>query len=201
MCEGYGHFSGDFVMTVTRSVISRSAAALAILVAMLMGPAANADSGFYIGGSIGNAAMTVADIDVGVEFDDNDSAWKGFAGYIVDMPVVDFGIEAGYVDFGAPSDTVLGEEVELDVTGLSAFGLIGVDWGFFGMFAKAGVVSWDAEFAVNDVSLESEDGSDSAYGVGFRFTFSSVEVRLEYEVFDVEDADVDMASLGVLWRF
>ena len=188
-------------MTVTRSVISRSAAALAILVAMLMGPAANADSGFYIGGSIGSAAMTVDDIDVGVEFDDDDSAWKGFAGYIIDMPVVDFGIEAGYVDFGAPSDTVFGEEVELDVTGLSAFGLIGVDWGFFGMFAKAGVVSWDADFAVNDVSLESEDGSDSAYGVGFRFTFSSVEVRLEYEVFDVEDADIDMASLGVLWRF
>jgi len=188
-------------MTITRSVISRSAAALAILVAMLMGPAANADSGFYIGGSIGSAAMTVDDIDVGVEFDDDDSAWKGFAGYIIDMPVVDFGIEAGYVDFGAPSDTVLDQEVELDVTGLSAFGLIGVDWGFFGMFAKAGVVSWDADFAVNDVSLESEDGSDSAYGVGFRFTFSSVEVRLEYEVFDVEDADIDMASLGVLWRF
>ena len=59
-------------MTVTRSVISRSAAALAILVAMLMGPAANADSGFYIGGSIGNAAMSAADIDI----EEDDSAWN-----------------------------------------------------------------------------------------------------------------------------
>jgi outer membrane immunogenic protein len=201
MCEGYGHFSGDYVMTVTRSVFSRGAAALAILVAMLMGPAANADSGFYIGGSIGNAAMSAADIDVGIDFDDNDSAWKGFAGYIVDMPVVDFGIEAGYVDFGAPSETVLGEEFELDVTGLSAFAVLGVDWGFFGMFAKAGMVSWDVDFILDGVDLGSEDGSDSAYGVGFRLTFSSVEVRAEYEVFDVEEVDVDMVSVGVLWRF
>jgi len=186
-------------MNVTRSIRSCSAAILATL---LLGPLAYADSGFYLGGSVGDAAMTVADIDLGGnEFDDNDSAWKGFVGYIVDMPVVDFGVEAGYVDFGAPSDTILGAEYDLDVTGLSAFGLVGVDWGLFGMFAKAGVVSWDADFAIDGVSLGSEDGSDSAYGLGFRFNFSSVEVRAEFEVFDVDEADVDMVSVGVLWRF
>ncbi len=201
MCEGYGHFSGEFVMTVTRFVLFRRAAALTALAALLLGSAANADSGFYIGGSIGDAAMSASDIDVGADFDDNDNASKIFAGYIVDMPVVDFGVEAGYVDFGAPSDTVLGTQYDLDVTGISAFGMLGMDWGLFGIFAKAGVVSWDAELAIDDVSLEPEDGSDGAYGVGFRFNFSSVEIRAEYEVFDVEEVDVDMVSVGVLWRF
>ena len=189
-------------MTVTRSVNFRRAAALGVLAAMLMGPVAYADSGFYIGGSIGNAALSVADIDFGGnDFDDNDSAWKGFAGYIFDMPVFDFGIEAAYVDFGVPSETILGENFEIDVTGLSAFGTAGLDWGLFGIFAKAGVVSWDADFAIDNVDLGSEDGSDAAYGVGFRLNFSSVEVRAEYELFEVEDADVDMVSVGVLWRF
>jgi len=201
MCEGYGHFSGDFVMTVTRFEPFRRAAALTALAALLLGPAAYADSGFYIGGSIGDAAMSASDIDVDVDFDDSDTAGKIFLGYIVDMPVVDFGIEAAYVDFGAPSEMIFGEEFELDVTGLSAFGTLGVDWGLFGVFAKAGVVSWDADFIVDSVELGSDDGSDSAYGVGFRFTFSSVEVRAEYEVFDVEEVDVDMISVGVLWRF
>jgi len=188
-------------MTVTRLVLFRRAAALTALAALLLGSAANADSGFYIGGSVGDAAMSASDIDVGVDFDDSDTAGKIFVGYIVDMPVVDFGIEAAYVDFGAPSETILGEEFELDVTGLSAFGTLGVDWGLFGVFAKAGLVSWDADFIVDSVELGSEDGSDSAYGVGFRLTFSSVEVRAEYEVFDVEEVDVDMVSVGVLWRF
>ena len=189
-------------MIVTRSVSFCRAAALGVLAAMLMGPVAYADSGFYIGGSVGNAAMSVADIDFGgSDFDDSDTAWKGFVGYIFDMPVVDFGIEAGYVDFGAPSDTVLGTEYDLDVNGLSAFGLVGLDFGLFGVFAKAGVVSWDADFAIDNVNLGSEDGSDAAYGIGFRLNFSSIEVRGEFEVFDIEDADVDMVSVGVLWRF
>ena len=190
-------------MTGTRSVSFRRAASLGVLTAMLMGPVAHADSGFYIGGSLGDAAVSVNDIDLGGnDFDDNDSAWKGFVGYIFDMPVIDFGIEVAYVDFGTPSETILGENFDIDVTGLSAFGMAGFDFGLFGIFAKAGVVSWDADFAVDGLSLGSDDGSDPAYGLGFRLNFSSVEVRAEYEVFDVADTEtVDMVSVGILWRF
>ena len=185
-------------MKVTRFTKLRRAAVLAVLAGSLVGPAAYADSGFYLGASLGDAAVEVDDFG----FDENDSAGKVFGGYIFDMPVVDFGIEVAYVDFGAPSQTILGETFELDVNGLSAFGMAGLDFGLFGVFAKAGLVSWDAEFAVAGVPLESDSGSDPAYGLGFRLTFSSIEVRTEYEVFDVSDADtVDMLSLGVLWRF
>jgi len=171
-------------MTVLRSTKTRRAAALVALAGILFGPAVYADSGFYIGGSLGDANVEVKDIG----FDENDSAGKVFGGYIVDMPVVDFGVEVAYVDFGAPSGPY-----ELDA--ISGFGMVGIDYGLFGFFAKAGVVSWD-----NDIS--SESGSDSAYGLGFRLTFSSVEVRAEYERFDIADiVTLDMLSLGVLWRF
>jgi len=187
-------------MTVSRFMKSCGIATVATL---LLTPAAFADSGFYLGASVGSAAIAFEDIDLGADFDADDTAWKGTLGYIFDLPVVDFGIEASYVDFGAPSDTVFGEEIELDANGVSAFAMAGLDWGLFGIFAKLGMVSWDMEASLAGVpGSVGDSGSDTAYGAGFRLTFSSVEVRAEYEVFDIADADdVDMVSLGVLWRF
>jgi len=169
----------------------RKAAVLAAFAGTLVGSAAYADSGFYIGGSLGDANVEVRNIG----FEENDSASKVFGGFIVDMPVADFGIEAAYVDLGNPTGAGLGGPVELDVQAYSAFGMAGLDYGLFGVFAKAGLVSWD-----DDISTES--GSDPAYGLGFRLAFSSVEVRAEYEKFDIDNIDnVDMLSVGVLWRF
>jgi len=198
-----GTYFGELVMTGTRSVSFRRAASLGVLTAMLMGPVAHADSGFYIGGSLGVGGSlgdaSMESIDIG--FDEDDSAWKAFGGYIVDMPVIDFGIEAGFVDFGAASATILAQEFEVDVTALSAFAMVGVDWGLFGLFAKAGLVSWNTDTSIAGLQ-ESADGSDSAYGVGFRLNFSSVEIRAEYEEFDIEDIGaLDMVSVGILWRF
>lgn len=184
-------------MIFTRITNLRRVAALITLAGFLLGPAAYADSGFYIGGGLGDANVETRDIG----FDENDSAWKAFGGYIVDMPVIDFGVEAAFVELGNPSGTVLGEAYDMDVSAISAFGMVGLDYGLFGMFAKAGIVSWDADISIAGLQ-GSDSGSDSAYGLGFRLTFSSVEVRTEYEVFDIADIDtVDMLSLGVLWRF
>ena len=194
---------GIFLELVMKFTRSAKVCGAALLASLLFTPAAFADSGFFVGGSVGNAALSFKDVDFGSSgFDDADSAYKGFVGYIVDLPVVDFGVEVAYVDFGAPADTsIFDEENQIEATGLSGFATLGMDWGLFGVFVKAGVVQWDAEFSLDNVSLGKDDGSDSAYGLGFRFNFSSVEVRAEYEQFDIEDADLDMASVGVLWRF
>lgn len=187
---------GIFLELDMKLIRSAKICSAALLASMLLTPAAFADSGFFIGGSVGNASVSASDLSL----DDTDSAYKGFVGYIVDMPVVDFGIEAAYVDFGAPSDTILGDTFALDVTGLSAFGTVGLDWGLFGIFGKVGMVSWDADItAFGETGTDS--GTDTAYGVGFRLTFSSIEVRAEIEQFDVEGNDVEMISVGALWRF
>jgi hypothetical protein len=172
----------------------------AAVASLLLAPAAHADSGFYIGGALGQVNIS-EDFSVD-KFDESDSAWKVMGGYIFDLPVIDFGVELAYNDFGAPSGDVQGIDYEIDVSGLTAYGMAGIDFGFFGFFAKAGLVNWDADLSLDGMDAGSDDGSDPAYGLGMRLTFSSLEVRAEYELLDVSDADdVDMLSLGVLWRF
>jgi outer membrane immunogenic protein len=169
---------------------------VATLATLLLTPAAYADSGFFIGGAYGDASFDAS----GASFDQDSAPYKIMAGYIFDMPVVDFAIEAAYNDFGSQDGDILLVPAEVDADGLSAFVVAGVDFGLFGIFAKAGMVSWDAEISSGGFSA-SEDGTDPAYGLGMRLTFSSIEARLEYEVFDFDDVDLDMVSLGLIWRF
>jgi len=185
-------------MKTARIAGGRRLAAVAMLFAgMLCGPAAFADSGFYLGGSVGKTAIDINATD----FSSSGSAWKGFGGYIVDLPVVDFAVEAGYVDFGSQSDTLQGQKASVDATGLSAFGVAGLDFGVIGAFAKVGVVRWDGKTRYLGMS-DSSSGTDSAYGVGLRFNISSIELRGEYERFDIKDVNnMNMVSVGILWRF
>ena len=177
-----------------------------LLAAMALTPfAANADSGFYIGGSVGGATLEADFGDTGIpgfpeDIDEDDNAFKVFAGYKFDLPVIDLGIEAGYVDFGAPEIDVLAEEVELEPTGINLWGIAGIEAGPVDLFAKLGYISWDLEASVQGGSV-STDGSDLGYGVGLSFGLGSISVRGEYEVYDVEDADVSMLSLGVVYQF
>ncbi len=151
---------------------------------------AGADSGFYVGAGVGDASVKEGD------FDASDSAYKIFGGYNIGfIPLVDFAVEASYVDFGNPS-TSLGN---VEVTGLNAFGLAGLSFGPFGVFAKAGAISWDMDSTINSVS-SSDSGTDPAYGIGARFAFGSFAVRAEYEVYDL-DADLDMVSVSGVFTF
>ena len=151
---------------------------------------AGADSGFYIGAGVGDASVNVSD------FDESDSAYKIFGGYNIGfIPLVDFAVEASYVDFGKPSSSA----GSVEVSGVNAFGLAGLSFGPFGVFAKAGMLSWDADSTLGATS--SESGSDPAYGVGARFAFGSFAVRAEYEVYDLDSTDVDMVSVSGVYTF
>ena len=151
---------------------------------------AGADSGFYIGAGVGDASVKEGD------FDESDSAYKIFGGYNIGfIPLVDFAVEASYVDFGNPSS---GPD-NVEVTGLNAFGLAGLSFGPFGIFAKAGVIDWDVDVSGNDVG--SDSGTDPAYGVGARFALGSFAVRAEYELYDTDLADVEMLSVSAVFTF
>ena len=184
-----------------------SALPLGLLVlALAFAPAAaNADGGFYIGAAFGGATVE-ADFDV-EEFpelpssiDEDDSANKFFAGYMFDLPAVDIGIEGGYVNFGeAEVDTELGE-FTLEPSGINLWGIVSLDAGLIDIYGKLGYIMWDADLSLDDLS-ESDDGSDLGYGVGLSFGLGAVDIRGEYEVYDIEDADVSMLSLGIVYRF
>lgn len=168
---------------------------------------AAADSGFYIGGSLGGATLE-AEFDPGdipvpnlpSSIDEDDTAYKVFAGYRFDLPAIDLGIEAGYVDFGEPEVDILGEELVLDPTGINLWGIAALDAGVIDIFAKLGYIMWDVEAKILGESV-SDDGTDIGYGVGISFGLGPVEIRGEYELYDIEDADLSMLSLGIVFQF
>lgn len=186
--------------------MQRNVSCLLALLAAAMLPAtglAGTDSGFYIGGAAGQAK--VGDIDASaigtgsnLSFDGTDTGWKAFAGYNFGwIPFVDLAIEGGYIDFGKPNDHGL----SIDANGWDLFGLVGVNLGPVGLFGKLGMVQWDADASGGGYS-GSDDGTDPGYGVGLRMKFGSVEVRAEYEYFDISAADdVSLASIGAAWTF
>ena len=166
---------------------------------------AGSDSGFYLGGGVGSGTLN-ADVPTGgatePEFSGNATAWKAFGGYNFGVvPFLDLAVEGGYVNLGEPGDVVELLPVSATIDGMSAFGLVGVNLGPVGLFAKAGMINWDAELTIDGVK-ESDSGSDPAYGVGAKMQFGSLAVRLEAERFDIQDInDLYMVSLGLVWTF
>jgi OOP family OmpA-OmpF porin len=181
-----------------RTMALAATAALGLLAA----PAFAADNGIYLGASVGQSGVSFEDTIAGedVDFDVDSTGFKAILGWrFVDW----LAVEANYVDLGSGDDRVAGTKIETDVNGftLSAVGFLPV--GPVDLFARVGVIDWEADVTAPEFDLESnDDGTDLTYGIGAQFRVWSLGVRAEYEQFDISNADtVDMISLGVTWTF
>lgn len=184
----------------------RVTAVQAILLTVALLPfVANADSGFYIGVSAGGATIE-ADLNnitlpgLPASIDEDDTATEIFAGYKFDLPLIDLGIEAGYVDFGEPDVDVLGETLSFDTTGINVWGIAALNVGLFDVYGKLGYIAWDVDARYLSESISS-DGNDLGYGLGAEVEVGPVLIRGEYEIYDLDDTDVSMLSLGVAYQF
>ena len=125
---------------------------LVAIACMLFSAQSRAESGFFIGGSVGQANVELSDSDPvdPLAFDEDDLGYKLFGGYNWQFTILSLGVEAGYVNFGKPSaDIPLVGMLELETTGINAFGVVGVQLGPIGVFGKYGVMSWDAEATID----------------------------------------------------
>jgi len=149
----------------------------------------------YIGGSYGNTKLKAGDNNF--SFDASDPGWKAFVGYR--LPIVKFlGVEAGYVDFGSPTDS----NVTIDATGWDGFAVGALPLGPIDLFAKVGAIRWSTDVNIPGLGKSSDDGTDAAYGAGVLVHLSHIGIRAEYEKFEVQDTDnLYMLSVGVEWRF
>lgn len=179
---------------------TRLVAATAILATLTTFPAFAVDNGIYLGGSVGQSGV---DIDE-VGFDDGDfsgdaTAYKVIAGWrFLDW----LSIEGNYVDLGSADETVDGDRFEVDASGvsLSAVGFLPI--GPVDLFARVGIIDWDADISIEGFGSGSDDGTDLTYGVGAQFRVWGLSLRAEYEQFDIDDVDTaDLISLGVTWTF
>jgi hypothetical protein len=161
-------------------------------------PAGAADNGVYLGASVGQANLKIDDLTNNTfaddDFNGDDLAYKLIAGI---RPLDWLGVEAAYVNFGKPEDTVVGTKLKADGDGISAFAVGFLATGPVDLFAKVGLISWDSKIS----GSFDQDGTDLAYGVGAQFRVLSLSVRAEYEKFDISDVDLDMVSVGVTYTF
>jgi len=172
---------------------------LSIALVSLLAGTAYADPGFSLGASVGY--VKVKDSDTDFSFDATDTGYKLFGAYTFSNY---FGIEGGYIDFGAPSDNILGQNGEIDASGWNLYGVGTIPLSQnFDIFARAGVVSWDADSRIDGVLVDVDDGNDLALGIGGRLNFTdNLGLRTEFDWFDISEADnVWMASVGLELRF
>jgi outer membrane immunogenic protein len=160
---------------------------------------AGGETGLYLGGSLGSAGLDISE--GGVEYDDDDLAYKIFVGYNFGIvPLVNLAVEGSYVDFGTAEERLLGVNAETSVTGWDAFGLVGLNLGPVSLFGKVGAIYWDRDSSVLSRSAD-ESGTDPAYGLGLQFQIFSFAIRAEYELFTLEGMDIGFASAGVSYTF
>jgi len=152
------------------------------------------ERGFYLGGSVGGAST---EFEQGsVNFDDDDVAWKLFAGYHFWQF---FALEGSYRDLGSPSDNVAGNDIKLETTAFDVAGLVGIPLGPIYLFGKLGVVWWDSDFTVNGGETSDDDVGYEA-GVGISVDIFKVQLRGEVEYLDAGEGAV-MYTVGAAWRF
>lgn len=162
-------------------------------------PALAVDNGIYLGASVGQAGVSIDQIeDIPFDYDSDSTAFKVIAGWrFLDW----LAVEGNYIDLGSGDDTIEGVKFETDVSGvsISAVGFLPV--GPVDLFARVGAVNWDADLSGLGTSA-SDDGTDLTYGVGAQFRVWGLSLRAEYEQFDIDSADtVDLVSVGVTWTF
>jgi len=162
-------------------------------------PAAAADNGFYLGGSVGYSDITTGDL-TSFDASDNANGYKIFAG----ARFIHFiGLEGQWVDFGSIEDKATpGSEVKIKGYGLSVVGYIPVV--FFDIYGKAGMFNATID-STNPGTVPvdtSRHSSDPVYGVGVQFRIQSFAIRGEAELYDVKNADkVYMYSIGASYTF
>lgn len=160
-------------------------------------------SSAYIGASLGQSD---ADYDCeGASCDLKDNAWRVFGGFQLNRT---FSAELGYSNLGEASfdfgggDTVVAEATAWDLSAIAAFPVGPVSlYGRLGLY-RAEVETRDALFGTSD-----DSSNGLLWGLGVMFDINkNLAIRGEWKQYNGiesgdEDADVNVISVGLLWRF
>jgi OOP family OmpA-OmpF porin len=214
----------------SRKFLSTTGKLSLLTLALMAAPFAMAqDAGWYGGANIGRTQASIDDARItsgllgssltttSIQDNDRDRGYKLFGGYQYNK---NFAVEAGYFDLGrfgfvantTPAGTLNGDikirGLNLDAVGIlpitekfSAFGRLGVTYARTnGAFAGTGAVNvLNPNPSKNDTNLK--------VGLGVQYAMTdALSLRAEIERYRINDAvgnkgDVDMASIGLVYRF
>jgi hypothetical protein len=160
-----------------------------MIIMLISTPVMAVKGGFYLGGSLGGATTEFESSSI--KFDENDFAWKVFAGYHF---LQFFAVEGAYRNLGSPSTS----GIKVEPSGFDVAGIAGLPLGPIYLFGKLGVIYWDADITGSGSS--SEDGTDYEVGIGGSIDLWKIQLRAELEYFDIAEGSL-MYTLGAAWRF
>jgi OmpA-OmpF porin, OOP family len=163
---------------------------------------------WYVGGAIGQSKdQDYCDgaAAFGVSCDDSDGAFKLFGGYRMNR---NFAIEGGFAFLGTVTASVPGlvEEFETTAFDVTAMGILPIG-AQFSVHGKIGLYMASTEGKATGFASETERNGGLTFGAGAGLDFSrNFGVRVEWQRYqdvggDFGESDIDLTSIGVLWRF
>lgn len=134
--------------------------------------------GWYVGGDFGK---------VDIE-DEDDTGWRIVGGYQINR---NFAAELGYSSLFDKDGVDL---TAWELVGIAAFPVANQ----FSVFGKLGLAMWDVDAG----ALGSDDGTDLTFGLGVQYDFTpKLGLRAQWQRYDVSDADADVYSVGIVYKF
>lgn len=176
------YFRAALPMLLTGSMLSPTALA----------QASDFDPYGYVGGDVAYSRLENESFpNSNDEVNDNRFGWDLHAGARF-TPV--FGVEGGFTDFGEAEEN----GVTYSADGFTLAGLVHLPLADrASVYGKLGELFWDAEGNTAFGSFE-DDGEDLFYGLGLNLPIgAATDLRFEYERFELDEADVDQASVGL----
>jgi OOP family OmpA-OmpF porin len=174
------------------------------------------EAGFYLGGSVGKSKGKDACGSAATTCDDTDSAWKLFGGYQINR---NFAAELGYTDLGkfTASGVVRGINVSarFEAKAWELVGIGSIPFGKISPYGKLGLYRGEVKGravgslgAVSVTASDKDTNTDLTFGLGVKFDFTSnIGIRGEWQRYqkmggdDVGKSDVDVLSVGLMYRF
>ena len=195
---------------------------LGLLAAAAAGPAAAQDPGLYVGGSVGYSQFKDSCKNLVVTCDDHDQAWRLFGGYQFNRYV---GLELGFANLGAATGEgitntgaqgVFTRAVE-EAWDLTAVFSIPVT-GRLSALARVGLyrerTTQDESIVGQAPTHNAGTNSGFSYGAGAEFRLGPIGLRAEWHRYEnvgvgsttlggglTSEDDIDVFSVGLLWRF
>lgn len=153
-------------------------------------------SGIYLGGGIAYSRIDSENFPGSTDdLEDERTSWKGIVGMQVNPYLA---IEGQYIDFR----TAQQGPARIDIDGWTAGAVLSAPLHErLSIYGKAGALFWDADGRFGPIR-SSDDGTDFTYGAGVRVgLMPALDLRIEYERFEMNDVDVDLASANLVFRF
>lgn len=149
-------------------------------------------------------SMVKAELGGGATLDESSSGTKLFTGYRFNRHIA---VEAAFFNIARASvgqiivnNTPVSASAEMQGVAIYGVGLYPLSKKS-DIYLNLGVVDWDADVRVNDVTAQS-DGTDILIGVGAAFAFTrNVAVFAEWDRFNSDNPELSMLGFGFRFSF